>query len=70
MSQSKKHSVLESFTNTTAGIVTSFVVQLFLYPLLEIEVSLIENIQITIVFLVISIIRMYVLRRIFNKKTG
>lgn len=66
MSQSKKHSVLESFTNTTAGILTSFLVQLFLYPIMGIKVSLTENITITVVFFVISLIRMYVLRRLFN----
>ncbi len=69
MSQSKSSSIIESITNTTVGILTSFVIQLIIYPLLNIEVTLSENIIITVVFFVVSVIRMYLLRRFFNKIT-
>jgi hypothetical protein len=65
--QSKKHSVYESITNVVVGLVMSFLIQLILYPLLNIEVSLNQNIFITFVFFVASFIRGYVIRRIFNK---
>jgi hypothetical protein len=65
--QSKKHSIYESITNVVVGLVMSFIIQLILYPLLNIEVSLNQNIFITFVFFIASFIRGYVIRRIFNK---
>jgi hypothetical protein len=65
--QSKKHSIYESITNVVVGLVMSFLIQLILYPLLNIEVSLNQNIFITFVFFVVSFIRGYIIRRIFNK---
>jgi uncharacterized protein YacL len=65
--QSKKHSVLESITNVVVGLVISFLIQLILYPILNIEVSLNQNIFITFVFFIASFVRGYVIRRIFNK---
>jgi hypothetical protein len=52
------------------GILMSFVVQLILYPIMNIPVTIGENLIITAVFFVVSVVRMYVLRRLFNKKTG
>jgi hypothetical protein len=65
--QSKKHSIYESITNVVVGLLMSFLIQLILYPILNIEVSLNQNIFITFVFFVVSFIRGYVIRRIFNK---
>jgi hypothetical protein len=65
--QTKKHSVYESITNQISGLVISFLIQLILYPVLNIEVSLNQNIFITFVFFIASFIRGYVIRRIFNK---
>lgn len=70
MSQSKRHSAIESITNTTVGILMSFGVQLVLYPIMKIPVTIGENLIITAVFFVVSVIRMYVLRRFFNKNSG
>jgi hypothetical protein len=65
--QSKKHSTLESLTNTVVGLLTSFAIQLVIYPLLSIPVTLNQNIIITIVFFVVSFLRGYLIRRFFNK---
>lgn len=67
--QSKKHSALESVTNVIVGLVLSFVIQLIIYPLLDIPVTLKQNFIITGVFFIISFIRGYVIRRIFNLKS-
>lgn len=64
--QSKKYSRYESLTNTIAGLVLSFLVQLIIYPALNIKVTIFENIFITFVFLLVSYIRSYTIRRIFN----
>jgi uncharacterized protein YacL len=66
--QSKKYSIIESVTNTIIGLVTSFIIQLIIYPLLDIPVSIGQNIIITLVFFTVSIIRGYLIRRLFNKK--
>ena len=65
--QSKKHSILESITNVIVGLVISFLIQLAIYPILNIPVTLSQNIIITIVFFIASFVRGYVIRRIFNK---
>ena len=66
--QSKKNSLIESVTNTVTGLVTSFLIQLVIYPILNIPVSLSQNVVITSVFFVASIARGYIIRRIFNKQ--
>lgn len=66
MKQSKKQSAIETSTNIILGLVTSFIIQLFIYPLLNIEVSINENIIITIVFFIASFLRGYFVRRLFN----
>lgn len=68
MSQSKKQSVLESTIQTLIGLGTSIAVQLIIYPLMGIPVSLQQNIIITIVFFTVSIVRGYLVRRYFNSK--
>ena len=65
--QTKKHSALETLTNIIAGLITSFVIQLYLYPLLNIPVTINQNIIITFVFFIVSFVRGHVIRRIFNK---
>jgi len=65
--QTKKHSLLESLTNVIVGLLMSFLTQLIIYPFLDIKVSLNQNIIITAVFFIISFVRGYVIRRIFNK---
>ena len=66
--QSKKYSIIESVANTLIGLVTSFLIQIIIYPLLDIPVSINQNIIITLVFFTVSIIRGYLIRRLFNKK--
>tara|TARA_R100000951_G_scaffold13277_1_gene10506 strand:- start:413 stop:619 length:207 start_codon:yes stop_codon:yes gene_type:complete len=66
--QSKKHSIIESVANTVIGLVTSFIIQIIIYPLLNIPVSLNQNIIITFVFFASSVLRGYLIRRYFNKK--
>lgn len=67
MTQSKQKSLLESLTNTIIGLVSSFTIQIILYPLLNIAVSIRQNATITLVFFVVSMLRGYIIRRLFNK---
>jgi hypothetical protein len=67
MTQSRKHSLLESVTNVIAGLIISFAIQLAIYPLMGIPVTLKQNVLLTAVFFVASFFRGYVIRRIFNR---
>ena len=65
--QNKKQSMIEAVSNTVIGLVTSFLIQITIYPALDIEVSIGQNILITAVFFVASIVRGYFVRRMFNR---
>jgi len=65
--QNKKHSLFESIIQTLIGLITSILIQLILYPIMNIPVTFKQNVIITIVFFVVSIIRGYFVRRLFNK---
>ena len=67
--QTKKHSICESITNVIVGYALNLGVQLIIYPIFHIIVSLKQNIIIGLIFTVISIVRSYTLRRIYNKLT-
>lgn len=68
MKQTKKQSLIESIAQTIIGLGTSLVIQLIIYPLLNIPVTFSQNLIITFVFFVASVIRGYLVRRFFNKK--
>ena len=65
--QTIKNSIFESVTNVIAGLITSFLIQIFIYKWLNIPVTINQNVKITIVFFIVSFIRGYIIRRIFNK---
>lgn len=67
MSQSRKHSLLESLVNVAVGYGIALAAQLLIFPLFGIHVSLQDNIVIGLLFTVVSIVRSYALRRMFNR---
>jgi len=67
MKQTKKHSIIESVSQTIIGLLTSILIQAIIYPLLNIPVTFSQNLIITAVFFITSIVRGYFVRRIFNK---
>jgi hypothetical protein len=64
--QKRKHSLIESITNTFVGLFVSFGIQLIIYPAMNIPVRIEQNIIITLVFTFASIVRGYIVRRFFN----
>jgi len=64
--QKKIDSAIESIINVVIGLITSFLIQLVLYPLLNIPVTFSQNIIITFVFFIVSFVRGYLIRRFFN----
>lgn len=65
--QSKTMSLVESLTNTVVGFIVSLISWVFIAKWYGITLSMHDNITLTLCFTVVSIVRGYVLRRIFNK---
>lgn len=66
--QSKYQSLLESFSNTFIGYWINIAVQVFVYPMYGAVFTLQQNIELGLIFLSVSLIRGYIIRRYFNKK--
>src|SRR5438105_5064127 len=64
--QSRRHSLLESSLNTASGFLLSFLATFVVYPLVGIRTSAVQNLWTVIAFTVISVLRSYVWRRVFN----
>ena len=67
--QLKRHSLLESMVNVAVGYGVALLSQIIIFPLFGLNVSLRDNVLIGVFFTIISIVRSYLLRRIFNKLT-
>jgi len=67
--QTKRQSILESTVNVISGLIISFAIQLAIFPILNIPVTINQNFIITAIFFVASFVRGYIIRRIFNKKS-
>ena len=65
-SQSKFHSFLESVANVAIGYGVALVSQILVFPLFGITIPLRENLMIGAIFTVVSIVRSYSVRRLFN----
>ena len=64
--QSKKMSAIETLTNTGIGFVISLLTTQLVLPQYHCPVALSSTIEITFIFTVVSIVRGYVVRRLFN----
>lgn len=64
--QSQRLSLIESIVNVIVGLIVSLITQQFIFGIYDIHLSLISNMTITLFFTVISIIRTYCIRRLFN----
>jgi hypothetical protein len=59
-------SFIESIVNVLIGYVVAVSAQVAIFPLFEINISLRENLEIGAIFMVVSISRSYLVRRLFN----
>lgn len=64
--QSKRNSLLEAFTNVLVGFVIAIATQVAVFPLFGIHIPLEQDLLIGLIFTVVSLVRSYVLRRVFN----
>ncbi len=65
--QPRWQSLTEAILNVLVGLMLSFALQIILFEALEIEASLAQNVVITAAFAGLSMLRSYVLRRMFNR---
>jgi hypothetical protein len=67
MTQSRRLSLIEAIANVTVGYALAVVTQIVVFPWFGLNVSLSDNLTIGGIFVVISLLRSYVLRRLFSK---
>jgi len=65
--QSKLDSLLESLTNITIGFTVATISNFIVLPMFGYDVTAGDSILIAIVFTIISLVRSYIIRRVFNK---
>lgn len=68
--QSKKMSFVESCANIMIGYTVAITSQWVIFPWFGIYIPLGEHMQIGFFFTVVSLVRSYTLRRLFNRRTG
>jgi len=65
--QSRIMSLVESITNVVVGYVLAIATQLAVFPLFGIEAALGEHLAIGVAFVGVSLVRGYLLRRLFER---
>lgn len=66
MSQTRTMSMVETITNVAIGLIVSFLSQVVIFKYYDIHISLAQNLELTLYFTVVSVIRGFALRRFFN----
>ena len=67
MKQSRRMSVVESLANVAVGYAIAVLTQIAVFPIFGLRVSLTDNMIIGLVFTIVSIVRSFVLRRVFEE---
>lgn len=67
MSQSRILSAVEAVANVAVGYGVAVATQVAVFPLFGLHVPLSDNLAIGAVFTVVSLVRSYALRRLFNR---
>ena len=70
MKQSRLMAMVESATNVVVGYVLAIATQIVVFPWFGIETGLAEHMTIGLAFVVISLARGYLLRRLFERLRG
>lgn len=66
MQQTKVASLIEVIVGTIIGFVSGLVSQVIIFPLYGINIPLHDNFSMVVIFTIISMIRSYGVRRLFN----
>ena len=66
MKQSRLMSLVEAITNVIVGYGVAVVTQILIFPLFGLHTTLAQNLQMGLLFTGVSIIRSFLLRRLFE----
>ena len=69
MRQSRRDSVFETVTNTAVGFALNLVLQVVFLGWFGVRIRPIQNVALTVLFTVVSLLRGYLLRRLFAWRT-
>ena len=70
MAQSRLGSVVESVVNVLVGYGVAVGAQMAIFPLYGVNLPVSDNMAIGLLFTVVSLVRSYALRRLFNRLHG
>ena len=65
--QSRKASFAEALTNIAIGLTIGFISNITVLPLFGYDVNLFDATAISAIFTVISLVRSYIIRRVYNR---
>ncbi|CUH70014.1 hypothetical protein TL5118_03986 [Thalassovita autumnalis] len=65
--QSRRQSLIEAITNVVVGYALAVITQIVVFPWFGLQVSLGDNLAIGALFVMISLLRSYALRRLFER---
>lgn len=68
--QTRRQSLFEASCNVIAGFAVAYAAQLAIFPLVGVEANTGQNLKIAAFFTIVSLIRSYILRRIFNRASN
>ena len=64
--QPRRQSLIEAITNVVVGYALAVLTQIVVFPWFGLKVSLNDNLAIGAIFVIISLLRSYALRRLFE----
>ena len=67
MSQSRRGSAIEAVVNVLVGYWVAVGAQIAIFPLFGVHLPVADNMLIGVLFTVVSLVRSYALRRVFNR---
>ena len=66
--QTKRQSLIETLTSVFVGWLIGVILNMLVLTLFDYDVSLTDGVLISIIFTAVSVVRSYVVRRIFDSK--
>lgn len=67
MGQSRRMSAVEAVVSTAIGYIVAVATQMMVFPIFGLRAGVIENLGIGLAFTVVSVVRSYLLRRLFER---
>ena len=66
MSQSRKGSLIEAVSNIVIGYIIAVMAQMIIFPVFDVHIPHSQHLLMGLLFTVVSLVRSYTLRRLFN----